>query len=246
MSDSIKKRLEALFEMTPSRVRLDAAAGPLPLSRLMAFQEDHAAARDAIFQPPDWLAIEESLGRPAHLTRSRAETRAIYLKRPDLGRRLAEGTEIGNTGPDLAIVIADGLSPPATARHAAPLVKALSALAPAAAEAPVFFAEQARVAIGDEIGAMCGARLVLVLIGERPGLTISDSLGAYLTWAPEPGLRDSARNCVSNIHGNGGLSYEAAAARIAWLIAAAQERGLTGVGLKDNSEAAPLLAPDQS
>lgn len=231
--------------MTPSRVRLDAEAGPLPLSRLMAFQEDHAAARDAIFQKTDWAAIERALDRPAQLTRSRAETRAAYLKRPDLGRRLANDAKIAKTDPDLAIVIADGLSPPAIGRHAAPVVNALSALVPAAGKAPLFFAEQGRVAIGDEIGAMSGARLVLILIGERPGLTISDSLGAYLTWRPRPDLRDSARNCVSNIHSNGGLSHDAAAARLAWLISAAEERGLTGVGLKDNSVATQLIASEQ-
>lgn len=246
MSASDAERLNALFGATPSRVRLDVKAGPLPLSRLIAFQEDHAAARDAIFEALDWTAIERALGAKTQMTRSRAETRAIYLKRPDLGRRLAEGTEIAKTDPALAIVIADGLSPPAIARHAAPLVHALSALAPEAEAAPVFLAEQARVAIGDEIGAISGARLVLVLIGERPGLTVSDSLGAYLTWRPEPGLRDSARNCVSNIHANGGLSYEAAAARLAWLIRAAQERGLTGVALKDNSAAQHTIAQERS
>ncbi|AJE47561.1 ethanolamine ammonia-lyase subunit EutC [Celeribacter indicus] len=235
MNGTLKSRLEALAALTPSRVRLDFAGGPVPLDRLLSFQEDHAAARDAITERPDWPGLAAALDRPVQLVQSRAPDRASYLRRPDLGRRLARGTEVAESRPSLAIVIADGLSPPAVMAHAAPLVAALDGVCAASRGAPVFLAEQARVAIGDEIGALCGARLVLVLIGERPGLTVSDSLGAYLTWAPAPGTRDSARNCVSNIHARGGLSYTAAAARLAWLIAQAGERRVTGIGLKDES-----------
>ncbi|NDW02512.1 ethanolamine ammonia-lyase subunit EutC [Salipiger sp. PrR002] len=233
MSD-ISSKLAQLGRMTPSRVRLDASASPLPLSRLLAFQEDHAAAKDAIFETPDWDGLRREL-RPLAQVSSRARSRADYLKRPDLGRQLAPGTELPLTEPDLAIVIADGLSPPAVTAHAAAVVRHLRALLPELTEAPVCFAEQARVAIGDQIAERLGAQMVLVLIGERPGLTVSHSLGAYLTWAPRSGTRDSARNCVSNIHTSGGLTPPRAAERLAWLITEARRLSTTGIGLKDRS-----------
>ncbi|WP_245875779.1 ethanolamine ammonia-lyase subunit EutC [Puniceibacterium antarcticum] len=234
--------MTSLKTMTPSRVRLEAEGGPYPLSRLMAFQEDHAAARDAIFRAPDWQSLETDPSMVTQRVKSRAQNRAVYLKRPDLGRRLAQGTHLERTHPALAIVIADGLSPPALSAHAAPLVHGLRAVCQIAKSAPIFLAEQARVAIGDEIGAMTGAELVLVLIGERPGLTVSDSLGAYLSWKPNIGTRDSSRNCVSNIHANGGLSYAVAAARLAWLISRARDIETTGIGLKDNSPELSVIA----
>ena len=142
---------------------------------------------------------------------------------------------------DLAIVIADGLSAPAVHAHA-------PAGRPAAQRstgrrwrlAPLVLATMARVALGDEIGERLGARMVLVLIGERPGLSAADSLGAYLTWSPAVGRLDSERNCVSNIRPPHGLGYDAAADTLAWLITAARLRGLTGVGLKDDSSGAPI------
>lgn len=239
-------RLKALSRITPARVRLDVDASPLPLSSLLAFQEDHAAARDAIFAPMDWEVVKAALGEQAQLVRSHAHDRATYLRRPDLGRRLAEGAAIPETEPALAIVIADGLSPPAVMRHAAPLVKAMRKINRHAREAPVFLAEQGRVAIGDDIGLRCGAQMVLVLIGERPGLTVSDSLGAYLTWAPKIPTLDGARNCVSNIHGRGGLSHDAAAARLVWLMEKAIELRATGTVLKDTSPSGGDLLPPAS
>ncbi|EPX86011.1 ethanolamine ammonia-lyase subunit EutC [Salipiger mucosus] len=241
MSAGLQERLAALAAMTPSRVRLDAQARPLPMGHLLSFQEDHAAARDAIFTAPDWGALRTALDCPAPLLRSRARDRASYLRRPDLGRRLSHDSAVARTEPRLAVVIADGLSPPAVMANAARLMECLRAQCPESREAPVFLAEQARVALGDEIGEAAGAEMVLMLIGERPGLSVSDSLGAYLTWAPRIGTRDSARNCVSNIHAYGGLSHEAAAARIAWLIEQAFALGATGIALKDTSAAQPSV-----
>ncbi|MEM5477739.1 ethanolamine ammonia-lyase subunit EutC [Pacificibacter sp. AS14] len=246
MDKALESRLAALLAMTPSRVRLDAKAGVLPLKNLLAFQEDHAAARDAIYTPLDSAALQGALqaefGLTVHCLSSRAKDRAEYLKRPDLGRAVAQGAQLEACAAPLAIVVADGLSPLAAMSHSLPLIGALRDCIPAMQKAPVYLVEQGRVAIGDAIGQAVDAQMVLVLIGERPGLTVSDSLGAYLTWAPKIGTRDSARNCVSNIHANGGLSYNVAAARIRWLIEMAQKLQTTGVDLKDKSPMAPQLA----
>jgi ethanolamine ammonia-lyase small subunit len=145
---------------------------------------------------------------------------------------------------DLAIVIADGLSAPAVHTHAAPLLQTLLPKLPDWHIAPPVIACQARVALGDEIGSRLGATLVVVLIGERPGLSAPDSLGAYLTWHPRQGRQDNERNCISNIRPPTGLSYEQAASRIAWLLSAARREKLTGVALKDAS--AVLTLPSES
>jgi len=233
----------ALSRLTPARVRLDASARPLPLADLLAFQEDHAAARDAIHGRVGWDALAQGLAPLATLRVASAATeRAVYLRRPDLGRQLAPGAELPRLDCPLLIVIGDGLSARGVAANAPALVAALVARLPELGGVPVILAEGARVALGDAIGAATGAGMVLMLIGERPGLTVADSLGAYLTRAPRVGLRDSARNCVSNIHGQGGLGPEAAADRIAWLVGAARRLGATGVALKDESAAAALPA----
>ncbi|MDH4325989.1 MAG: ethanolamine ammonia-lyase light chain EutC, partial [Betaproteobacteria bacterium] len=165
-----------------------------------------------------------------------------YLRRPDLGRRLAPDSAISRSDHSFALAIEDGLSALAVERHAVPLVRALIALAPQRwAAASVAIALQGRVALGDEIGAAFGAQLIVVLIGERPGLSSPDSLGAYLTFAPRPGRTDAERNCVSNIRPEG-LGIEAAARRIDWIAAAGVARGVTGVGLKDESAGVVKLA----
>ena len=127
--------------------------------------------------------------------------------------------------------------------QAAGVVRALLACLPELAGRPVILAQGARVALGDAIGAATGAGMVLMLIGERPGLSVADSLGAYLTHAPRIGLRDNARNCVSNIHPNGGLSHQAAAERLAWLVMQGRRIGATGIALKDESGGSELLPP---
>jgi ethanolamine ammonia-lyase small subunit len=202
---------------------------------LLAFELDHARARDAVAARFDTTGLAEAIGRPVIEVRSRAHDRHEYLGRPDLGRQLtaADADRLPRGSFDLAIVIADGLSARAVHAHAASVVVALLGLLEDWSVAPVVAAHQARVALGDPIGAALGAQMVCVLIGERPGLSAPDSLGAYLTWAPAPGRRDSERNCVSNIRPPDGLSYDAAAQTIARLLRAARARRLTGVALKD-------------
>ncbi|MFH5775494.1 ethanolamine ammonia-lyase subunit EutC [Paracoccus sp. NGMCC 1.201697] len=242
---SAPDQLGRLRRLTPARVRLDAAARPLPLTSLLAFQEDHAAARDAIHAPLDADALVRALApRPCLCVDSRATDRATYLRRPDLGRQLAEGADLPRLGCALAVVLCDGLSAPAVMAHAPGVLDALSARLPPLADQPVVLVRGGRVAIGDQIGAALGAQMVLVLIGERPGLSVADSLGAYLTLNPRPGLRDSARNCVSNIHLCGGLSHAAAADRLAWLVQEARRIGATGVALKDESVIRPALGTE--
>jgi len=239
MSGLDRPRLAAL---TPARVRLEAGAGPTRLADLLTFQEDHAAARDAIHGSVDWAALERDLAPlPVLHAASRATDRATYLRRPDLGRQLAEGA-LPRSAPPLQVVIGDGLSAPAVMAQAVPLMRALAAHLPELADRPVVLAQGARVALGDAIGAAMGAGMVLMLIGERPGLSVADSMGAYLTLNPRPGLRDSARNCVSNIHARGGLSADDAARRLAWLVAEGRRIGATGVALKDDSDR-PRLTP---
>lgn len=190
-----------------------------------------------------------SLTALRHLTttirvHSRAPSREVYIRRPDLGRRLRpeDVARLSGGGCDLAIVVADGLSAHAVNDTAGPLVAALQAVFGDLSLAPVVLAEQGRVGIGDEIGARLGADLVLVLIGERPGLSVTNSLGAYLTRAPRVGMPDSARNCVSSIHGKGGLSVADAVQKIHWLVRFARKLGVTGVGLKDLSDTVPLIS----
>jgi len=236
---------------TAARVALGRAGCSLPTRAHLEFVGDHARARDAVWTPVDFDALESqlaSVGLETIRVRSEAADRATYLRRPDLGRRLdAESVArllacARNPSPDVALVIADGLSAEAVQSGAAAVVAALvGRLArQGLSMSPAVLAEQGRVAIGDAVGAMLGASLVLLLVGERPGLSAADSLGAYLTWAPRPDSPDSRRNCVSNIR-PGGLPPEAAAARLAWLAAEARRRRLTGVELRMDDEAAMLL-----
>jgi ethanolamine ammonia-lyase small subunit len=160
--------------------------------------------------------------------------RRAYLRRPDLGRRLATASaeelrKIQATA-DVLFVIADGLSALAVERHALPLLAATVPLMTGTI-GPVCVVSQGRVAVGDEIGELLQARVVVMLIGERPGLSAADSLGVYITWAPRVGRTDAERNCISNIR-SGGLSYAEAAQRIAMNIDGARRLGASGVALK--------------
>jgi len=232
-----------LRTLTPARVALGRSGVSLPTEALLAFTLDHARARDAVHAPFDTSALIAGLadiGLSALLVASRAGDRKTYLRRPDLGRRLDEAsrTRLAQTGegPQLAIVVGDGLSPTAVHTHAIALVRRLVPLLGAShiGIGQIAVAEGARVALGDEIGELLRARIVLVLLGERPGLSAPDSLGAYLTLAPRIGLTDADRNCVSNIH-SAGLGYDDAAYKIAWLVREALARGISGVALKDTS-----------
>jgi ethanolamine ammonia-lyase small subunit len=138
-------------------------------------------------------------------------------------------------------VVADGLSALAVERHAVQLLRAVLPLIGDWRLAPVCVVEQGRVAIGDAIGEALGARLAVVLIGERPGLSSPDSLGVYITWEPRRGKKDAERNCISNIREEG-LGYAAAAARLQHYMKESSRLQLTGLGLKDPAgEVAGLL-----
>ncbi len=205
---------------------------------------DHARARDAVHDALDVGALAaqvEALGHATGRVRSAAADRQLYLLRPDLGRVLAAEAQLPSAGPvDLAIVLADGLSARAVQAHAPGLLAALIPRLVGLRIGAVVIATQARVALGDQIGQRLRGRAVLVLIGERPGLSSPDSLGAYLTFDPRPGRTDVDRNCVSNIRPEG-LGYEEAAFKLAWLIREAMRRHLTGVDLKDDSGMARLV-----
>ncbi|MDP4302273.1 ethanolamine ammonia-lyase subunit EutC [Leptothrix discophora] len=248
---------------TPARIALGRSGVSLPTSELLAFGLAHAQARDAVHLALDAEAFAEALqAEGLHTLRSAsaAPDRATYLLRPDLGRRLpdAESTRLRTLAagwpapPRLLVVVGDGLSSLAVAHQALPLLRALRAMTPAGwpapgeAGAPVVVATQARVALGDDVGEALGAGQVLVLIGERPGLSSPDSLGAYLTAAPRRGRHDAQRNCISNIRPDG-LANERAAHKIWWHVLQAEALQATGVALKDLSEqqalpGLPLLA----
>jgi len=233
----VKSEITNLKSLTPARIGIGRAGSGLPTGELLAFGLAHARARDAVHAKLDVEGMVLQLkGFETQVVKSRAQDRETYLRRPDLGRRLSNEVHLNKTQSQIALVIADGLSALAVQRHAPPLLRALAALAPQRwAGAPAVVALQGRVALGDDIGERLGAQLAVVLIGERPGLSSPDSLGAYLTYAPHVGRTDAERNCVSNIRPEG-LGYEAAARRIDWLVAAALARGLTGIGLKDESQ----------
>lgn len=233
-----------LKSFTAARIALGRSGTSVPLREALAFKLAHAHARDAVYS---LLATEQlvdelaELGLPVIQVQSQAATRQEYLQRPDLGRQLAEASRAHLAGQateacDLAVVLADGLSATAINSHALPL---LHRLVPELKQmgfrlGPLVLAEQARVALGDEVGNLLQARLVLVLIGERPGLSAPDSLGAYFTYGPRPGLTDEARNCISNIRPKG-LGYDAAATKLGFLLSEALRRQLSGVALKDET-----------
>jgi ethanolamine ammonia-lyase small subunit len=222
---------------TAARIGLGRAGDSLPTARLLEFESAHARARDAVHAAVDFAAITARLGDlPTIPVRSAAPDRAIYLQRPDLGRRVRpEYTGVLEPGAyDVAFVIADGLSARAVQDHAAATLLAAIQRLPEWRVAPVVLATQARVAIGDEIGERLGAAFVVVLLGERPGLSAADSLGIYLTAQPRVGRKDSERNCISNIHPPDGLGYAAAADKLQYLLGQAKQLGMTGIGLKDD------------
>lgn len=235
-----------LRAFTPARIGLGRAGTAVPSSASLEFQFAHARARDAVHRAVDFEALADALApRETRVVESAAPDRATYLRRPDLGRRLAPGaaqTLACDTAPDVVFVVADGLSADAVQAHAAAVIRACEAPLAGLSIGPVVLVRQGRVAIGDEVGGCLGAKLVVMLIGERPGLTVADSLGAYLTFEARPGRRDSERNCISNIHENGGLSHDLAAAKIAWLAREALRLRLTGTGLKDDAPGLALAA----
>ncbi|WP_031499774.1 ethanolamine ammonia-lyase subunit EutC [Bryobacter aggregatus] len=222
-----------LRSFTPARVSLGES---ISTSEVLRFSLDHARARDAVHAELD----PASLHFPHTLLESGAKDRKTFLVRPDLGRRLK--TQLTPGPYDAAILVADGLSALAVHRHAEALLEQLLPKFHDWKLSPIFVARQARVAIGDEVGAQCQAKLTIVLIGERPGLTSPDSLGAYITWNPGPGRTDADRNCVSNIRPQG-LSYAAAAEMLFYLCSEAKNRSLSGVTLKGATRIPDPIGP---
>ena len=248
---AIPDRFAGLRAYTAARIGLGRSGPGIATADHLAFRAAHALARDAVNASLDLDATEASLapiGVPVLQVESRAPDQASYLTRPDLGRRLAESSValVGQHAPgaEIAVLVAGGLSALATASHAAAL---LALLVPELRRSgrtvgPICIAPRGRVALGDEVGALLGARMVLVLIGERPGLTSPDSLGAYVTIGPRVGRTDADRNCVSNIRPEG-MPLPEAARRIGWLIDQAMVRGISGVTLKDDSDRVLVAGP---
>ncbi len=242
----------SLRRYTDARIGLGRAGVSLPSQQQLAFQLAHAQARDAVHIPLDVAALSAQLldaGLQPIRLHSRADNRETYLQRPDYGRRLEADSAARlkqyaaeHSAADACIVIADGLSSTAIQRHAARM-SALIAEGLAGEGltlAPVAIVEQGRVAVGDEVAELLGCRLLILLVGERPGLSSPDSLGIYFTYAPRVGLTDAARNCISNLR-PAGMALEEGAERLLWLIREAQRRGLSGVTLKDESGSADAL-----
>lgn len=244
MGHNVKDAWHGLRRHTHARIALGRAGVSQCTADHLAFQYDHACARDAVWTALDTTTLLGSLsaaGLETFQLQSRAADRMTFLTRPDLGRRLSADSEMNlrdhsskMAPPDVVIVIADGLSARAVQHQSVPVVAALSErfLQRGWSMAPVCVVEQGRVAIGDGIGELMGARLCLVLIGERPGLSSAASMGAYLTWNPRTGRTDAERNCVSNIHA-GGLSPEAGIEAIWYLASESMRLKLSGVALKD-------------
>ncbi len=241
-----------LRRLTPARIALGRTGTSLPTHAQLDFQFAHAQARDAVHLPFDHAGLSAQLserGRESLLLHSAAVDRNSYLQRPDLGRKLSdesaqalrEYAAAHPGGVDLAIVVADGLSALAVHRHTLPFLTRLEEQMSADgwSMAPVILVEQGRVAVGDEIGQLLGAKMLVMLIGERPGLSSPDSLGLYFTYNPKIGLTDACRNCISNVRLEG-LSYGMAAHRLLYLMREACRRQLSGVNLKDEAQVQTL------
>ncbi|WP_178122790.1 ethanolamine ammonia-lyase subunit EutC [Pseudomonas sp. ANT_J28] len=241
-----------LRRLTPARIALGRTGTSMPTSAQLDFQYAHAQARDAVHLPFDHAGLSSQLaerGRASLLLHSAATDRNSYLQRPDLGRKLSDESAqtlrdyaLANPGGvDLAIVVADGLSALAVHRHTLPFLARMEdqIVSDGWSVSPVILVEQGRVAVADEIGELLGAKMVVILIGERPGLSSPDSLGLYFTYNPKVGLTDAYRNCISNVRLEG-LSYGMAAHRLLYLMREACRRQFSGVNLKDEAQVQTL------
>lgn len=264
VTDNPWRRLRAF---TDARIALGRAGVSLPTAELLAFQLDHARAQDAVHLPLDVAALGQQLSearvrpefRSPLVLHSQAVDRMTYLQRPDLGRRLDEASrqrllEQRRDAPvdqphDLAVVIVDGLSSRAIQDNALPLLQVLSRCLDDDTQcwrlAPLTLVEQGRVAVGDEVGEQLNANAVLVMVGERPGLSSPDSLGLYLTWGPRVGLTDANRNCISNVR-PAGLKPADAGQRLMYLLTESRRRKLSGVQLKDRTDDNIIEGPQES
>ncbi|WP_018601761.1 ethanolamine ammonia-lyase subunit EutC [Mycobacterium sp. 155] len=242
---AVQEFWDELRKTTQARIGLGRAGNGLPTRRVLELASAHAAARDAVHVPLDLDQLREAvlavgIGEPTVVT-SRAISREEYLRRPDLGRLPADSMTVPDTPADIGFMLADGLSPTALNHHGPALLAALvEQLKDRYTMAPPVIATQARVALGDHVGTRARVRTLLVIVGERPGLSVADSLGIYLTHLPRPGRTDADRNCISNIHPPDGLGYSEAARVAAGLVAGARELGRSGVDLKDTSRTTTL------
>lgn len=245
-----------LRRLTPARIALGRTGTSMPTGAQLDFQFAHAQARDAVHLPFDHAGLSSQLaerGRDSLLLHSAAVDRHSYLQRPDLGRRLSDESvqalrdyaEANPGGVDLAVVVADGLSALAVHKHTLPFLTRMEEQTHAEgwSLSPVILVEQGRVAVADEVGQLLGAKMVVILIGERPGLSSPDSLGLYFTYNPKVGLTDAYRNCISNVRLEG-LSYGMAAHRLLYLMREACRRQLSGVNLKDEAQVQTLESDD--
>jgi ethanolamine ammonia-lyase small subunit len=232
-----KELARSLRQYTSARVGLNRAGRGLATHEVLDFQLAHAQARDAVhaaLDVPSLLVGLRERGLPVCVLRSAAADRPTYLRHPDRGRALSpeSAAKLVATSCDVVFVVADGLSALAVARHTLPLLdEVLPRLNQQWPVGPICIVEQGRVAIGDAIGATLQAKVSVVLIGERPGLSSPDSLGAYITWGPCRGRTDAERNCISNIRPEG-LEYAAAARMLAFYLQEARRQKLTGIKLK--------------
>jgi ethanolamine ammonia-lyase small subunit len=238
----------SLKAFTTARIALGKTGTAIPLKEVLEFKLAFAHARDAVYSLLDTKQLSAELEEfklPVHFLQSNADNRATYLQRPDLGRRLNEESKnklhtISNETYDIAIILADGLSALAVNKNTLPLLKLLIPSLQQYNLAPISVVQNARVAISDEIGSILKAKISIILIGERPGLSSPDSLGIYLTFDPAIGLTDESRNCISNVRPNG-LQYNLAAEKILYLIQESLRLQLSGIHLKDNTIPGILL-----
>lgn len=242
-----------LRRFTQARIGLGRAGISLPTKHQLQFNIDHAAARDAVHIPLNCEAVEQELGRASldyMRLHSKASHRSEYLQRPDLGRCLASSSVARlkqftrqSPGYDVAIVLVDGLSSVAVQTQGSALCAELVSKLKGhgLSHSPICIVEQGRVAIGDEIGKLLQAKSVVLIVGERPGLSSPDSLGIYYTFSPKLGLTDANRNCISNIR-PAGLNIVDAALKCSWLVMESRRLGLSGVALKDKSDESDIAA----
>jgi ethanolamine ammonia-lyase small subunit len=233
----------ALRRFTQARIALGRAGHAVPTPVLLDFQLAHAEARDAVHFSWDidtFAGRVQGLGEEVLILDTPVRSRDEYLRRPDLGRVLAEESKnrlrnFKAAQADVALIVTNGLSSTAVERHGIPLLQAIvnGYRARQIRIAPVSLVANGRVALSDDIGSILAARVAVIIVGERPGLSAADSLGIYLTFAPQPGNTDAVRNCISNIRPPEGLDYEAAAAKLLYLTEEAMRRGISGVALKD-------------
>jgi ethanolamine ammonia-lyase small subunit len=230
MSDAWKD----LRKFTQARVGLKRSAAAIETKELLDFQLAHAMARDAVHQPWEFNKLGSALradGQDFQIVNSQIRTREEFLKRPDLGRMLSPVHALKKSDAEIAFIISDGLSAAAIDGHFLSFWKILKPKLSIYKITPLILAPFSRVALSNEIGAALGVKLIVMIIGERPGLTSTDSMGIYLTYDPKPGRHDADRNCISNIRPPHGLSYEGAAEQLQHLIAISIQQQLSGVGL---------------